>query len=308
MRKTTLPEQIQQQLLTRAETKNASIFNNNDSAETLILSSPSDIGVIRNGGRQGAFLGPKVIINEFKKYQKSSHSNTSIKSKVVTNRKIESHDFEQAQQKQALKILNYIKSPKIKKIIHLGGGHDHIYPLLLAIEKNHPQQKLNIINIDAHLDTRVDTYPHSGTPFRQFDHVVKNEFYLHQIGIQTESNAKENFTELKNGLMTINLIGENSESLENLIKEKVKDDNWINILSIDVDCLSASDFRSCSAVNPYGFSIKQLNSAIDAFGQQVKTIQYYGFYEYNPLFDDVSNSDGKKISWQINQIVKKPGE
>ena len=46
------------------------------------------------------------------------------------------------------------------------------------------------------------------------------------------------------------------------------------------------------------------------FGIPVRIYGYgfygiYGFYEYNPLYDDQANSDGKKVAWKINQIIKK---
>jgi formiminoglutamase len=57
---------------------------------------------------------------------------------------------------------NYIE----QNIIHLGGGHDHVYPLLKAIETKY--KKIIILNIDPHCDTRESEHNHSGTPFRQF--------------------------------------------------------------------------------------------------------------------------------------------
>ena len=73
------------------------------------------------------------------------------------------------------------------------------------------------------------------------------------------------------------------EYLKDLISEKVKGDGWINILSIDLDCLDSADFKSCSAVNPSGLSLDELECIIDVFNITVKSPKFFGFYEYNPI-------------------------
>ena len=57
MNKVTLTDNLRQQLKSRKSQKTVNYFNQEIKPETLIICSPSDIGVIRNGGRQGAFLG-----------------------------------------------------------------------------------------------------------------------------------------------------------------------------------------------------------------------------------------------------------
>ena len=194
--------------------------------------------------------------------------------------------------------------------IHLGGGHDHVYPLLVAVEKAYPEKKLNIINIDAHLDTRSDQLHHSGTPFRRFDQKTDKPFNLNQVAIQSESNTQENYEDLKNGTMTIYPVPEfdlnSNEQLFDVFSKSMKTSaDYLNILSIDLDVCDSSDFRSCSAVNPCGLKNTQIDHLISLYQKSIKHHGIYGFYEYNPLYDDKSNSDGKKIAWKLNQIIKK---
>jgi formiminoglutamase len=303
----TIPDETRQQLSSRSETKNITIMNNNLNPEVIMINSPSDIGVIRNGGRQGSFLGPKVLVNELSKFQKSSHEVKSLQIKQVTKLEDEIKDFESSQNEQYNNIEKILSNHPKTPVIHLGGGHDHIFPFLLALENQHPDKSLNIINIDAHLDTRQDTYAHSGTPFRQFDHKAQRKFQLTQIGIQNEANTKENFTPLSKGVMNIELISKPSpqraEQLSHLLEKCIMQGDWVNILSIDLDILDASEFKSCSAVNPSGLLFSEIEKIINTFMNN-KLNKYFGFYEYNPLYDDLSNSDGKKIAWLLNQIVK----
>ena len=86
-------------------------------------------------------------------------------------------------------------------LIHLGGGHDHIYPLLRALSAQN--DRITVINIDAHLDTRTDDLPHSGTPFRQF----ARERGCNKVNFDPIrdpipfSNASNNFRPLERGQM-----------------------------------------------------------------------------------------------------------
>ena len=300
---------IKKQLASRSSSLSFNSFTDNENPQALILTSPSDIGVIRNGGKLGAGFGPKVILNELKKFQYHPHSLSTVKVVEVTNKKIEENDFTESQKQQSKKLEKEIKVSSCP-IIHLGGGHDHIYPLLKSLQVR--EKKINIINIDAHLDTRIDKEVHSGTPFRQFDEIAeKNTFKLHQLGIHQETNAKENFTPLQNGTMIIqeeDVMSFEDSKIEQLLARIIEQgSDWLNILSVDLDGLDSTEFQSCSAINPRGFSFDQLNKIIQCYESQINHFGIYGIYEYNPLFDSISNKDGRKIAWSINQIFKRIG-
>ena len=301
---------IKKQLASRSSSLSLNTFTNDENPQVLILTSPSDIGLIRNGGKLGACFGPKVILNELKKFQYHSHSLRAVKVIEVTNNKIEENDFTESQKEQSKKLEKEIKASSCP-IIHLGGGHDHIYPLLKSLKVR--EKKINIINLDAHLDTRVDKAAHSGTPFRQFDEIAeKDTFKLHQLGIHQETNAKENFKPLQNGTMIIqeeDVISFSDSKIEKLFSKIIEQgSDWINILSIDLDGLDSIEFQSCSAINPRGFRFDQLNKIIQCYESQIKHSGIYGMYEYNPLFDSTGNRDGRKIAWSINQIFKRIGK
>lgn len=299
---TRLPDKLTQQIRSRAATKNKSLFKaskdaTDDKSAALILTSPSDHGVMRNGGRPGAYLGPKVILNELSKLQRQSHQQNQILIEQVTSLNEEQNDFADSQKNQHKRISAILKNYIGRPIIHLGGGHDHIFPFLMGLQESHA--KLNIINVDAHLDTRQDLEPHSGTPFRQFDNEAKSIFELHQFGIQEEANHLTNYAPLKNGTMSVHAKNDNFEKTIKLQPE------WLNILSIDVDVLGSADFSSCSAVNPSGILDASLNEMINTYVNTCPHQPVIGFYEYNPIFDNISNSDGKKIAWKINMAMKK---
>ena len=300
MKNTTISDKNKQEIAARAKFKNKKLFKNADQPEVVIITSSSDEGVIRNGGRQGSYLGPKVILNEFGKLQSHSHSKKSILCCEVTSTSTKL-EFEEAQSSQALAIEKALTEINQTTLIHIGGGHDHIYPFITGLKNSLKERlKLNIINIDAHLDTRIDKVHHSGTPFRQLDEQSDSQFTLHQVGIQRESNQVDNYKELKTGKMTVHQW-DNHFDFKKLINNE---SGWINILSIDVDALSSNDFKSCSAVNPSGIPDNVMNRYINEYVSLIEHSPIVGFYEYNPIYDDISNSDAKKIAWKINQIMK----
>ena len=113
-----------------------------------ILLSPSDQGVRRNLGRNGARFGARAIIEQFKKL--NSHHDLQFYEKTVTEQNDERHDFELAQKNQARRMSEILA--KRPRAIHLGGGHDHVLPFLIGIDLKKDIKNMIIINLDAHLD------------------------------------------------------------------------------------------------------------------------------------------------------------
>ena len=184
---------IKKQLLERKNDKICSILKTEDhsknTATSLIIKSPDDTGVQRNGGKLGARFAPSAIISEFSKLELHSNKHSFLVQEASS--KQYASEFAQAQLRESIKIEELLSLGK-SKVVQLGGGHDHIYPLLRAIDKKY-NSNLLIINIDAHLDTRTDTLHHSGTPFRQFSEGASSTFEILQLGVRKETNNKKNY-------------------------------------------------------------------------------------------------------------------
>ncbi|MBY0414561.1 MAG: arginase family protein, partial [Bdellovibrionales bacterium] len=156
-------------------------------ADILFFKSSSDIGTVRNFGRRGSNFAPEAILNIVKKL--ALHNDHSWSDIEIGRPDLEEEDFDHAQSTYVTSLTTALSSyTKIKKHIYLGGGHDHIYPVLKAL--NTQSKKIKVINIDAHLDTRVDEFHNSGTPFRQFAMEFEGHFELVQLGIHDFANAK----------------------------------------------------------------------------------------------------------------------
>lgn len=282
----------------------SNILSTSEDSSAIIMSSPCDLGVRRNFGRAGSRFAPKVILNTIKKFNNHFSSTFSIGA-INVSQINDSSDFDQLQINESNQIKNIIEQ-KDKKFIHIGGGHDHVYPLLRAIEKTQQYQNLIIINIDAHCDTRVDSISHSGTPFRDFDKNTKLPFYLFQYGIHLETNNKETISDLKNGIMHLSAKQQSVEEVIQSIRTNCPfeiSDKTLLLISIDCDGFDASFMSAVSAVNLNGISLDHYLE----LQEELKTLcskSILGIYEYNPLFEDLSLKGAKAISKIITDYLK----
>lgn len=269
--------------------------NNTSLRELTFLLSPSDQGVIRNGGRRGSKHGPNAILNQFKKFVRKKEHHFRCYEKTVTSELLEKNDFNLAQQKQNELIAQALTSHSI----HLGGGHDHVYPFAQSIAKKH--QHLHIINIDAHLDTRQDHIHHSGTPFRQLQSELGERLSLTQVGIHASANGEENYQGFPMHILTMTDL---ENPFDQLVSEPTQEDTAL-LLSIDCDGIDASLMPAVSAVNPRGLERSHLTQIANFVRNYWRHHQhlYLGIYEFNPVFDHVSATSAKLMANYILELV-----
>jgi formiminoglutamase len=257
----------------------------------LFLTSPSDIGVIRNGGRNGARFAPQSFLSTFKKFTLNAQaSDYSFVIREVASSEEEQMDFNEAQKAESLRISEALKEFPEARICHLGGGHDHVYPLLLALGKRYDE--IIVINIDAHADTRTDPTPHSGTPFRQSAEALGGRLRLFQIGLHPFSNSISTLSALP-GAQTETIWRQEvtPEKIQNLFQKMnpLIQKNTCVLFSLDADALSGPEVPGVSAVNPQGISSKDLRMIWQHYTElSLKHAPILGIYELNPLYDSIS--------------------
>jgi formiminoglutamase len=271
-----------------------SLFRPENHHEALVsfLKSSSDVGVERNGGRNGSRLGPQSFLSYFKRLTiKNSLASLTFWETELAEPNEEKADFPQAQLQQASRISAVLKQIPKAFICHLGGGHDHVYPLLMALSERY--KKIIVINIDAHADTRTDAAPHSGTPFRQFDEMKKAEFHLYQFGLLEFANSSTTLGQLKNGQMTVVWRHQLKEApalarLFEKIKSQINAETAV-VFSLDADALNGAEVPGVSAVNPQGLSRSELSEIWSLYkGLPLSHPPILGIYELNPVYDTLS--------------------
>ncbi len=266
-----------------------------------ILTASSDIGVVRNGGRRGSNFGPQAILSNLLKLASHQTENKFSIHEVGTS------GFEQ--EAEINNILPFIKTGEA--ILNLGGGHDHIFPFLCALNKSY--KKITVINIDAHLDTRQDKTYHSGTPFRQFSEIMDGEFHLVQFGIHDFANPDSNFLPLKNGKMDIVSFQEIKNNTSNfslssipilnkILQNNYSDDHAI-IFSLDCDAIDSGVMEGVSAVNHHGLPLYIVEEILEYLTSTFR-IKFFGIYEYNPIYDNLSEKGSKAIANLIYKLIE----
>lgn len=275
------------------------IFQKTDlkNADTLILKYSNDEGVIKNTGRRGSEFSPEAILNVFKKL--TYHSSKSwAEHEVAAN--FTYQNFNELQKIIENNLSQLFKSElRAENFIHLGGGHDHVYPILSLLKNQN--KKIIIINIDAHCDTRTDLNFHSGTPFRQFSNEYSN-FTLIQLGIHEFANSISTRSPLLNGTEKIETYNnlknktKNFNDIQNFLNKEIPFENdAIYFLSLDADAIDSSIMEGVSAVNHSGLPLHFIEE-IFIYAKNILKCQHFGIYEYNPVYDNLSQKGARALS------------
>ncbi len=273
----------------------------------VFLKSSSDQGVIRNFGRNGARFAPQSLLATFKKLAQDHHvRNHFFTEYEVASQEQEEKDFNQAQSLEAKEISTLFSQYSSSTFIHIGGGHDHAYPFLKALSEKY--QKIIVINIDAHADTRTDQEFHSGTPFRQFADDFSGEFHLFQIGLHEFANSLSTLSPLKKGEQSVlwrnelHVPGKRSAFFEKI--QKTVDDESAVFFSVDADALKASEVPGVSAVNSNGIALAELQDLWKFYAHlPLKHAPLLGIYELNPLYDTISSISMRTMATFIFGIL-----
>jgi len=204
-----------------------------------------DEGVRRNKGRVGAKDAPDVIRKNMSNFP-VIHSDFALKD--FGNIKCEDENLESAQNSLAEKVGKVLL--KQGKSVVLGGGHEVTFAHYSGIKKAFPNQKIGIINFDAHFDNREpeNRLATSGTGFWQI--AQEGEIHSLHIGIQKNSNTRKLFEVADNFGMKYILADEiYSENLPNILftVNSFLDDVDVVYVTICMDVFNASIAPGVSA-------------------------------------------------------------
>jgi formiminoglutamase len=261
--------------------------------EDLKSNNPTDIGIVgyvcdegvkRNQGRIGAQKGPKSVRNKLGKLP-IHYKNKKI---VDFGDIICLDHYLEDCQKALSKTVSTLISNKILPIA-IGGGHDIAYANFNGIKeaiKNVSNNKIGIINFDAHFDLRaVETQPNSGTPFNQIL-TENNDVAYFAIGIQQQSNPKELFeiAAQKRVSYISNFDCETfSKDLKSNLNAFIKEVDYLYI-TIDMDGFSSAYAPGVSAPSSLGFTPGFVYKVLGFLFQSKKVISC-DIAELNPDFD-----------------------
>jgi formiminoglutamase len=190
-----------------------------DPAKYVLLGVPEDIGVKANGGLGGASTAWPAFLDAFLNIQSTdTFSGEDILllgafdfSEVSRTIEMNAKNKEEALQAYRHAVANTIDE-EVEEVIKqvtgagklplvVGGGHNNAYPIIKGAAKGWRQAgkmdkpRLNVLNLDAHADFRIEEGRHSGNAFRY----AMNEDFLDRysaIGLHENYNSQSMMDDL----------------------------------------------------------------------------------------------------------------
>ena len=260
----------------------------NEEAAFAILGFCCDEGIERNHGRVGAAEGPHVLREVIARLP---IQRTDILIFDVGDVVCDDTNLEGAQHSLG-EIIALLLQHNMTPIV-LGGGHEISWGNYQGIASAFPNERLGIVNIDAHFDMRPllpDDKGSSGTPFLQIaraHEASQRPFDYTCIGIQPAGNIKPFFETMRayggHVIMAEELQQGNTKNCaENIVR--VIEQNQIIYLSVCLDAFSASYAPGVSAPQVLGITPWQVLPIIRQLADSGKVVSY-DVAEYSPRYD-----------------------
>lgn len=249
----------------------------NQATAFALLGFCCDEGIRRNQGRIGAKQGPDAL--------RCALSRLPIHVEQIIfydagNIVCDNSDLESAQEAlgEAVALLLTLK---ITPIV-IGGGHELAYGHYLGISKHINEQRLDIVNFDAHLDMRPlpdNQQGNSGTPFLQIANAQKKQnllFNYHCLGVQPTGNTTsllQTATQHDVNLLFADAIHHHPDELTNFLQPVLETAQHL-YLTLCLDVFASPYAPGVSAPQIYGLTPAQLTPAIRQLAKCGKVISY----------------------------------
>jgi len=283
-------------------------FNSQNENKTFaLLGYSSDEGVKRNLGRVGSALGPDAIRKQLGKMP--NHLKENIELIDFGNLECEGNNLDDLQQDLTLAVASLL-TQKTTPII-LGGSHDLAYGHYNGLAKHLKEdEKLGIINFDAHFDLRTNTNGNnSGTPFYQIalEHEAKNESIIYMaLGIRKDTNTRTlfefaeslNVNYLHQQYFGINYL----EHVQLRLIQFMEDVDYI-YTTIDLDGFSSAYAPGVSAASPMGFSPDIVLESLKVIIESGKLLGL-DVVELNPNYDN-DDQTAKLAASLVHYVIHK---
>lgn len=271
-----------------------------ENGEIALLGFACDEGVKRNQGRPGAAQAPDTLRRALANMASQPEHTRLVDFGTIF---VVEDKLEEAQ--QALHDAVVYCQRGGKRTLVLGGGHETAYGHGLGLLDAFPDEKVGIINLDAHLDLRHAQRATSGTPFRQLAldcETQQRDFCYACFGLSMAANtqtlldeaAKRNVTLIED-LRCLNAPDEAIAQLKHFITDCDR-----LYLTIDLDVLPAWEMPAVSAPAALGVPSAIIMRLIEPICRSGK-LQAVDLVEFNPARD----RDGQgaalaaRIAWQL---------
>jgi formiminoglutamase len=253
-----------------------------------IIGVPDDRGVENNHGRVGAAKGPEVFRKYFGRliaFEGSDHlydvGDIPIQDTIA--------DTHMMLAKQVKEIHESVPNALV---IVIGGGHDYAYGEISGLIQSHPNHKIGICNIDAHLDCRPieNNLISSGTPFWRLWEDFGDQISYHlTYGVQRSAVSKLHLNYLKEKRSKVIFARDvfhrfqQEESLGKELEILFSSADRV-ALNIDLDAFSATYAPGVSAPSIFGLVPIGVVKVLTHYFEN-PFLKSLGIYELNPRVD-----------------------
>lgn len=201
-------------------------------------------------------------------------------------------------------ISSIIKASKTPIVI--GGGHNNAYGNIkgTALALNN---RINVINFDAHTDFRPEEGRHSGNGFSYaFAEGFLKKYFI--FGLHENYTSDTLFKSLKK-IKNLNYNTYEALEVRNELDFNSELKTGLNHVSdrafgIEIDCDAIENIPS-SAMTPSGFSVKQARQFVHYFGQH-ENARYLHICEAEPT-KTTATKVGKLITYLITDFIRAHG-
>jgi formiminoglutamase len=281
------------------------VVNTTQHASFALIGFGSDEGVKRNKGRLGAADAPDMIRAQLANLP--VHQSVSIVD--IGTVICEQGQLEKAQADLADQVERSLQQGM--KPIVLGGGHEVAFGsfsgLFQYIQHHEPQQKIGIINFDAHFDLREAEQVTSGTPFlnaAKLSEQNQKEFHYLCIGVAKHSNTKALFDTADR--LNCQYIYDQQLQLSEIDHLISKINGFIEkidalYITVDLDVFNASIAPGVSAPAVKGIDLSVFDPLFQAIKKSGK-IRVFDVAECNPRFD-LDNRTAKLAAYIIFNYI-----
>lgn len=281
------------------------VVNTTQHASFALIGFGSDEGVKRNKGRLGAADAPDMIRAQLANLP--VHQSVSIVD--IGTVVCEQGQLEKAQAELADQVERSLQQGM--KPIVLGGGHEVAFGsfsgLFQYIQHHEPQQKIGIINFDAHFDLREAEQVTSGTPFlnaAKLSEQNQKEFHYLCIGVAKHSNTKALFDTADR--LNCQYIYDQQLQLSEIDHLISKINGFIEkidalYITVDLDVFSACIAPGVSAPAVKGIDLSVFDPLFQAIKKSGK-IRVFDVAECNPRFD-LDNRTAKLAAYIIFNYI-----
>ncbi len=276
----------------------------------VLIGVPQDVGVERNGGRQGAAQAPEAIRRALTKLTITGMNEALSAGRLLIadagDIDTDGKTLEQIHDEQHDVVAEVLRAGYLPIVI--GGGHDCAWPTIRAMES--AGKPYGLINIDAHADVRPlkDGRAHSGSPFYQLlsinnSHLQAGGFA--EYGLQQHSVAQAHLDFVRDASMHVWMLDE----IRRVGVESAWEQAWNACassrrmyVSLDMDAFASAYAPGVSAPAADGFTPADVAACL-RLAARSGSLAAFDIVECNPRFD-VDGRTAKLAAMMIVEVIR----